>query len=153
VASTHDGDVDPINRQAGRLLAFRLGGELHAVRVSDVGGVVSCEALRQVPGSPAGVLGLAEWRGSVLTVLDLARLLERSAPDEPACLIRLGPPMDQTALHLPATVQLIESRLERRSSTGSDEGEPIWFCEGEPIRLVDPWELVRRVDAQIRELS
>ena len=117
-----------------RTLVFRMGQQLHAIPVNAIGGVVSCESLREIPGAPAGVLGLAEWRGSVLTVLDLPRYLGCRAQDEPACLIRLAPPLDHTALYLPASVQLTEN---------SDEA----------VSVVDPREIVRRVETEMRESS
>jgi chemotaxis signal transduction protein len=151
VAQNHDGESMPRDSPAERILVFRLEDELHAIRVNDIGGVVSCEGLRALPGAPAGVLGVAEWRGSVLTVLDLSEYLGRAAPDEPACLIRLAPPLEQTALYLRATVQLPESRLEP-PATADPEGEKSgWTCGDEPVCLIDPREIVLRLETKMRE--
>jgi hypothetical protein len=153
VAQNHDGDPVPQDSEAERILVFRLDSKLHAIRVSDIGGVVSCEALRALPGAPAGVLGLAEWRGTVLAVLDLPRHLGCEPQDEPACLIRLAPPLDQTALYLPATVQLTENRLEPRAEDAAAGMEAGWLCGGEAVTLVNPREVVRRMEMEMRESS
>lgn len=151
MAQDQDGGSVPQDSPAERILIFRLEDELHAIRVNDIGGVVSCEGLRALPGSPAGVLGVAEWRGAVLAVLDLPGYLGRAAPDEPACLIRLAPPLEQTALYLPASVQLPEHRLEP-PATADAEGEASgWTCGDEPVCLVDPREIVLRLEAEMRE--
>ena len=153
MAQNHDGDPVPQASEAERILVFRLDKRLHAIRVSDIGGVVSCEALRALPGAPAGVLGLAEWRGTVLAVLDLPRHLGCGAQDEPACLIRLAPPLDQTALYLPATVQLTENRLEPHAKETSSGMEAGWLCDGEAVCLVNPREIVRGLEMDMRESS
>jgi hypothetical protein len=150
VAQNHAGDSVPQEAAADRSLVFRLQGKLHAIPVREIGGVVSCEGLRALPGAPRGVLGLAEWRGSVLAVLDLPHYLGCEPPHEPACLIRLAPPMDQTALYLPATVKLTENRLKSSVDPSAENGDPR-SCDGEPVVLVNPREIVRRLETEIRE--
>jgi len=152
VARNHDGRALPAaDSSTQRTLVFRLDEKLHALRVSDISGVVSCDVLRRLPGAPAGLRGLAEWRGSVLSVLDLPRYLGRTAKEEPACLVRLAPPLEQTALYVPATVQLTEDRLEPQPTDARTGAESGWLCAGEPVYLVDPSELVSRLEAEIRE--
>lgn len=153
MAQNHDGEPVPDAFQTERILVFRLEDGLHGLRVNDISGIASCEVLRELPGAPAGVRGLAEWRGSVLTVLDLPCDWGRVEQDEPACLIRLAPPLEQTALYVPATVQLTENRFEvhaEETETGTRSG---WLCNGEPITLLDPTEIVCRLEAEMRESS
>lgn len=145
MGQNHDVDVPAGNTPAERILLFRLEERLHAIRLGEISGVVSCETLREIPGAPSGVLGLAEWRGSVLTVLDLPRYLGCGSRDEPVCLIRLAPPLEHTALYLPASIQLTENRLESQSP------QPGWTSGGESVCLVDPSEIVRLVEAAMRE--
>lgn len=134
------GDGSPLALDT--LLYFELDGEGYGFPVADVAGVISCGNLRAVPGASASVLGLTEWRGAVLTVLDLPRLLGRETPEAPACLVRLGPPLAQTAFFLPATVQLIEVALDGNAGNT--------LHESKPVRRIDPVDLVRALENEMR---
>jgi purine-binding chemotaxis protein CheW len=64
-------------REATReYLCFGVGGERYAVEARYVAEVASRE-LTPVPGAPARLLGLANLRGEILPVFDLARCLGR----------------------------------------------------------------------------
>lgn len=146
-------DDDPKSRDGAseRVIRFRLGVEQFGIRVAEIGGVANCGPIREVPGAPSCVLGLTEWRGSLLTVLDLPRLLDREAPEDPACLIRLAPPMEQTAFFLPATVQLVEREPERADAIN---GAPEEVTPApDRLRLVRPLELLRRLELEMAERS
>ena len=121
---------------------FDLGGERYAFHVAAIGGVSSCGSMRRVPGCPAAVLGLAEWRGALLTVLDLPRLLGHDTPGDLPCLVRLAPPLLHTAFFLPATVQLQEL------SAGPGDATP--FHDGKPVRMLEPIALVRALEREMR---
>ncbi|MGH7449044.1 MAG: chemotaxis protein CheW [Longimicrobiales bacterium] len=56
-------------------ITFRLAGETYAIGAEDVSGVFPLSALTPVPGASDPVLGITEWRGDLLTILDLRRLL------------------------------------------------------------------------------
>ena len=94
----------------------------------DVGGLANCGPLRRVPGTPAAVLGLTEWRGTLLTVLDLPRMLGAPASAAEPCLVRLAPPLRGVAFYLPAVVRVLRDSR----------------------RALDPLALVRRLEAEIR---
>jgi hypothetical protein len=143
VATPQTGDPE-------RLLAFELGDEGFAIRVVEIGGVLGCSPIRAVPGSPEFVIGLAEWRGSVITVLDLPGLLGRRGSDDPACLIRLVSPLQQTALYLPATVQLVEHTFEGEAEVASEGVVRCRTVAAELVHLVQPAALVRRVETEMR---
>ncbi len=89
-----------------RLLRFTLERTAYAFPLAHVAGLASCGVIRPVPGTPAVVLGLTEWRGTLLTVLDLARLLGRCPDAAEPCLIRLAPPQRGVALYLAAALRL-----------------------------------------------
>jgi purine-binding chemotaxis protein CheW len=57
------------------LVVVRLGGCRYALPMSAVAEVGRPPALTRVPGLPAWVAGVANWRGRVLAVLDLRSLL------------------------------------------------------------------------------
>jgi chemotaxis signal transduction protein len=93
-------------------LCFELGGVDYALPLCAVSGVAECGALRAIPGAPPPVLGVTEWRGHLLTVLDLPRLLGHTRPPGRALLVRLAPPLAALAFHLPATVRIAAAAVE-----------------------------------------
>lgn len=60
---------------AEELVVVRLGGCRYALPMASVAEVGRPPALTRVPGLPAWVAGVANWRGRVLAVLDLRGLL------------------------------------------------------------------------------
>jgi chemotaxis signal transduction protein len=92
-----------------RRLVFDLATNTYALRLTEISGVAAMGTLRAVPKAPPGVLGLAEWRGRPLTVVDLPRLLGEDPGKGPASLVRLAPPFDHLALFVPAGLRVEES--------------------------------------------
>lgn len=80
------------------VLEIVLPGGRYSLRFAEVAGIAPPRELRTVAAAPDAVLGLADWRGSILTVLDLARLLEEGRVGDRPWLIRLAPPLDHVAL-------------------------------------------------------
>ena len=137
----------------GRLLLFDLDSCPYALRAAAVNGLAECGPVREVPGAPPAVLGLVEWRGHLLTVLDLPQLLGHATPNGPACLIRLGPPLQGTSLFLPVTVRMATlASLTVPPTRAAEPGvaETVEH-EGRLIRLIDPSTLVRRTEKQLQE--
>ena len=66
---------------AEEVVVVRLGGSRYALPMSAVAEVGRPPGLTRVPGLPAWLAGVANWRGRVLAVLDLRPLLE-AATDE-----------------------------------------------------------------------
>jgi purine-binding chemotaxis protein CheW len=69
------GDQEAKGAEQLRLLTFSLGGERYAVELRHVVEVFRLPALSPLPGAPAPVFGLTAWRGELLTLLDLRRIL------------------------------------------------------------------------------
>jgi purine-binding chemotaxis protein CheW len=70
----------PADRGAGaavgvEMLGFTIGRERYAVESRFVFAVVQLSDLVPLPGARAPVVGLTRWRGDVLTVLDLRRVV------------------------------------------------------------------------------
>ena len=65
---------------ARRLVVVRLGGCRYALPLTGVAEVGRPPALTRVPGMPAWVAGVANWRGRVLAVLDLRPVLGAACP-------------------------------------------------------------------------
>jgi purine-binding chemotaxis protein CheW len=59
---------------AKNLVGFVVGGARYAVEVAAVREIVNPHTFRLVANAPDGVLGLADHRGEVVTLLDLRRL-------------------------------------------------------------------------------
>jgi hypothetical protein len=113
----------------GWILRFRLARGDYALPLASVSGLAEPGPVRAVPGAPAGVLGLVEWHGRLLTLLDTPRLLNDAPQDEPGCVIRLAPPLDHTGLHVPASIWMEEASAE--------------------VTLLNPAQLVTRLEAEI----
>lgn len=56
-------------------ITFQLAGETYGIAAEHVSGVFPLTALTVVPGVGEPVLGITEWRGDLLGILDLRRLL------------------------------------------------------------------------------
>lgn len=63
------------------VVVVRLGGSRYALPMGAVAEVGRPPGLTRVPGVPAWLAGVANWRGRVLAVLDLRPLLEAAAGD------------------------------------------------------------------------
>ena len=123
-----------VSRRDGRALLFTLGRERFGIALGAIRGVFEPEVLRTVPGAPDEVPGVAAWRGRVLTVVDLARLLDLAPIDGPCCLARLASPLDSTALMLPRRLRVVQ-------------------LDEEPVTLLDPPSLVRGLEAALERRS
>jgi chemotaxis signal transduction protein len=129
---------------SARYLRFGLGGRAWAIALDGVSSVARCERLWPVPGAPAVVLGLAECQGSVVAVLDCARLLGARPAAEDACLVLLAPPFATTAL-------FVSSRIELTSGEAAGTADPGSLATpAGPARLIDPLALVRSVEGELR---
>lgn len=78
-AAGPDGPAEPdsaagTGAAAGAVL-LRLGGSRYAVDMADVAEVATLPGTTRVPGAPAWLVGVANWRGRMLPVVDLRPLL------------------------------------------------------------------------------
>lgn len=108
----------PRHEQTHRWLAIRLAERTYALPLEQVSDVAEARNVRTVAGRPRGVLGIHEWRGKLLTLLDLPELVDDRGLPGPPTLVRLAAPFDHTALYVPGPVRL------RRSARPSD-GEAV----------------------------
>ena len=61
-----------------RVLLFALGEQVYGCDIATVREIIPQRRTTRLPGAPAFVCGLINLRGTIVTVLDLARRLERS---------------------------------------------------------------------------
>ena len=96
-----------------RVLLFMLGNRRYGLDAERIVGLAEWGVVFPVPGSHRSVIGLTEWRGEILTVLDLAPLLGIEATDEPRQLAPIGDGFD---LILEVEVQGARQLYERHAS-------------------------------------
>lgn len=63
-------------------LSFALGGELYAMKVNDVLEVLPYQAITPVPKSNTAVLGIINFRGEILPVIDFGKKLKIEASSQ-----------------------------------------------------------------------
>lgn len=100
---------------AGDTIVVRIGGARYAVGLAQVAEVTKVPPLTRVPGVPAWVSGVANWRGRILTVLDLRSLLgaDVAALDAAARLVVLTTDV--------ATVGVLVDKVEGTAAVASAE--------------------------------
>ncbi len=69
--------------QGIELLAIRVAGDPHALRLSEIAGLFADRPVTPVPGPMAELRGLANLRGQLVPVYDLRLLLGRPAAEPP----------------------------------------------------------------------
>lgn len=94
--------------QRGRLLLWRVGSERYGVPLSQVREVLAPHPLTRIPSAPAVVRGLANVRGTVVTVLDGRLLFGYPAEDPAESLIVLALPGRVVGLEVDEVVDLGE---------------------------------------------
>ena len=79
--------LDNDGRTSIKLLSFKVPGLSDlalALALQEVLEVTELGSVTEVPFAPHFLMGLSEWRGSVVTVVDLADTLCKSTPPRPA---------------------------------------------------------------------
>ncbi len=115
---------------SGRALLIGLDRNRYRIDAAAIDGLVPTGSIVPVPRAPRGVLGLTEWRGRLLTVIDLPLILDEHSCGDAACLVRLAAPHGSTALFVPGPVKLVDDGAEIRELETID-----------PVRLVEAIEL------------
>ena len=83
----------PAPAAAMRALLFALGDQVYGCDIAMVREIIPQRRTTRLPGAPAFVCGLINLRGTIVTVLDLARRLERSVgakPDGSYVMVEVG---------------------------------------------------------------
>lgn len=78
-------EIDETIRE--KLLAIRIGGQPFSIRLSSIAGLFADKKITAVPGGHPALRGIAGFRGIVLPVYDLARLLAITAAKQPRWLV------------------------------------------------------------------
>lgn len=125
-APDEEGAGAPENEWSG--ITFSLGSARLACNISRISEILPCPPSTPVPGAKAWIVGLANVRGELLTVIDLGHFLsgERSTVTSSSRLLA-------TSLNKAPIGLLIDEVFGQRRFLESD-AEPADFAEDSPLR-------------------
>ncbi len=151
-ADSADGGAPDARDQLGRLLLFQAGGRTFAVPAEDVREVVPFRRPTRLPGAPPHVLGIVNLRGTVVTVIDLARRLGLAdIPTENRCIVLMNRGNRPVGLMVDGVRDVIvadEGMIEQSREGGGSLSElatGIVRLDDEMILLLDLKLLVKQV--------
>lgn len=109
--------METVDARPTAVVVVRFGGSRYALPMSAVAEVGRPPALTRVPGLPAWVAGVANWRGRVLAVVDLGLLLAVDAPAggrhaRVVVLSRSGITLGLLTAGVDGTAELADAELE-----------------------------------------
>lgn len=142
---------DRVARGIGvQVVAFRLGGELHACDVALVEEVVSRRAVHPLPDVPEHVLGVVSLRGELLPVLDVAAMLGVSRDGaRPAAVLVVDTGDVRVGVAAEAVEEVVDvpGSVIRPAPHGGGERDGfvagVARLEGALVNLIDLAELLR----------
>ena len=148
-----DGDAGPHQKEPERLLLFQAGPKTFAVPANSVREVVPFRRPTRLPGAPSHVLGIVNMRGTVVTVIDLARRLGLDAqPSEGRCIVLVnrgarpvGLVVDGVRDVIVAEENMIEQTRGGNSQALSELATGIVRLDGEMILILDLKLLVKQI--------
>jgi len=132
-----------------QVIAFHLGGELHACDIQLVEEVVTRRRVHRLPDMPPRLMGMLRLRGELVPVLDVAPLLDLELrAEQPAILVvgmgdaRLGVAVDAAQ----DVVALTPADYRPAPLTGGDRDQfvvGVARLDGKLVSLVDLAEMLR----------
>jgi purine-binding chemotaxis protein CheW len=132
-----------------QVIAFRIGGEVHACDIQLVEEVVTRRRVHRLPDMPPRLLGMLRLRGELVPVLDVAPLLELSLEsDRPAILVvalgerRVGVAADAAE----DVITLTPDSYRPSPHTGGERDQfvvGVARVEGRLVNLIDLAEMLR----------
>ena len=141
------------NAGARRTLLFRVGSAVYGCDIDDIREIVPFRQATRLPGAPSYVSGLINLRGTIVTVLDLGRLLdaahERVAENGSIMLVSTS---GNARLVGVAVQEVMDVRVVGTSvddviadSAGNDAVRGLAHVDGGTVILLDIHSLVRQV--------
>ena len=122
-----------------RLLLWRAGETRCAAPIERLREVLPALPITMLPGAPESVLGVANVRGTLITVVDGRRLLGEAddlAPDA-TVLVDLGGRQIGLAVDTVEDLVEVEDSELRPHGAGSAAGWEVRLDDGPPARLLD----------------
>jgi purine-binding chemotaxis protein CheW len=122
-----------------RLLLWRAGATRCAAPIERLREVLPALPLTALPGAPASILGIANVRGTLVTVVDGRRLLgeaDHLVPDATVLVDVGGKPIGLAVDTVEDLVEVEDSELVPHG-TGPAAGWEVRLDDGPPARLLD----------------
>ena len=138
-----------------RFLTFRIAETLYALPADEVVEVIHVPPLARVPQGPAGLLGMANLRGSVIPVASGRGLLGREAQTPERAIVLDGPA--QVALAVDRVENLVAVSIDRietgQGQLASLPGERLRGAfqadaGGEAAKVLDVWPMLQAAFVQ-----
>jgi purine-binding chemotaxis protein CheW len=141
------------NSVARRTLLFRVGSAVYGCDIDDIREIVPLRQATRLPGAPIFVSGLINLRGTIVTVLDLGRLLDatRERVAENGSIMLVAMPGNARLVGV-AVEEVMDVRVVGASnddvisdSAGNDAVRGLAHVDGGTVILLDIHSLVRQV--------
>jgi len=135
------------------LLAIRLGGAPHAIRLRELTGLVVAHNIVQIPSRAPDLLGVASVRGGVVTVFSLERLLGFPASQVASPWLALVGTREPVGLAFPLLLQFVrvsrEEILREDETLGKDHPAREYVSAGSQFgRIVDVQAIRKSLDTR-----
>lgn len=137
-----------------QVIAFRIGGEMHACDVQLVEEIVTKRQVHRLPDMPPRLLGMLRLRGELVPVVDVAPLLDlRLTAEQPAILVasvgdvRVGVAVDAAE----EVVTLTPAEYRAAPLTGAERDQfvvGVARIDGALVSLLDLAEMLREQPAR-----
>jgi purine-binding chemotaxis protein CheW len=138
---------------ARRTLLFRVGSAVYGCDIDDIREIVPFRQSTRLPGAPSYVSGLINLRGTIVTVLDLGRLLDatRERVADNGSIMLVAMPGNARLVGV-AVQEVMDVRAVGTSvgdviadSAGNDAVRGLAHVDGGTVILLDIHSLVRQV--------
>ncbi len=138
-----------------RLLVFRTGAEKYGLALHSAREIARLSKIATLPGAPAAMLGIINWRGEFVTVFDLARLLGLSrASDSPlryVIVLRGEEPRVAVAVEeLEGLAALDLTQLQTPDRPGAKAPSPVKGISADAMLVLDEDRLQARLQEDLR---
>ena len=142
---------------SSRWVTFELAGQFYGLEILKVQEVLADAEIESVPGAPGVILGVANLRGSIVTILDLRqRLGLPTRPLEvPVCCVVVDGRGEPVGLRVDRVVdvrRISDGAIKRAPATGGNRATGVLGVvsrPGEMLTLLDADLLVAALDAPL----
>ncbi len=134
-----------------RLLIFTVGGERFALDIQDVAEVMDPPPTFPVPWAPAWLVGVMNFHGSLVAVLDLASFITDGTVPPGGSVLVLDRRIANLALRVNGVENIVpvDVVLEEEESTDTLVDKVYVMADGE-IRLLATEKLLERLEHDVR---
>ncbi len=154
------------SRDSDQCVRFQLGGRTFGIPLAQIGEIAFVGRISRVPLAPPAIRGVTNWRGRVITLIDVATLTGRALPparrEEEKLALILGAPYEHLGLyvHAPVEIGTVEDRVSPRQSiavgnapAGSVEKpvSPSPSPGGRSVKLLSALDLVLQTEGVVRD--